>query len=1047
VSRSRRDGRLAIGVVALALGVAPSAIAQTLDELLRARVVDATAPEQFGCPESGVAPCNLYLRFYGDLDPNYINGPVGPVDGYPRYNLAKGRYLGDDQTLANFPSINYASDACETWYAAWTGALRPDSPDFTGYYGAQSTIVNLREIGAPTSPTCTGAGASAGACFGALDSSSATRSYFDVPGGKVVAPIGGLEPVPIPSILAVDTQGATVDIAWPAAQNQRTVNLPSDLATPCPAGSTFNDLIVTSAPSPIWGVRLHVHAEPALGAARTLASLEGSSTPGGLLADLANGPPANLSCEAPGGCPGVWEIPCSSVTGGVCTADGRDFRADSAQQIRLTRAQIEGLLGADGPLSAVNAAVFNTKIVFRGAVAGSQAHTRNRPIMFNPTLLSVFSAHSNRVRFDCNPVDVDGDGISECAGDCDDTHDNVFPHAADVCDLLNNDCNSPTWPVAAENTDLDGDGFLPCFDDCADPLTRPSCIEDCDDNDAATYPGAPAVCDGRNNDCRDTSWPDVFNPLDRDDDGDTYVECNGDCNDLDSHIFPGAPQLCDGMNTDCLDPAWPSPPPSEVDGDGDGYRPCQGDCREGDEFSYPGAPPRCDGVNNNCSAAGWPTLLNGEESDDDADGFSECAGDCDDGVNVVYPGAAQICDSGNVYNNDCSDPSWPALPPPETDDDGDGLSECRGDCDDTHGNVYPGALEVCDDLANDCRAAGWPAPPGVEVDDDLDGSSECAGDCDDTRVDLSLLDIDGDGITSCAGDCDDMAFAVHAGAPEICDGMNNDCNSLSWPMPPPEERDLDGDGFWTCTGDCDDTLASVSPLGVEVCNGLDDDCNLLIDEDELGVDSEGDGIANLCDNCPSHMNHEQFDVDGDGLGNACDNCIAVVNLDQADADSDARGDLCDNCPSSFNGFQDDEDGDDIGDVCDNCYLAANADQHDLDMDGQGDECDVNDGYFLLRLRKAGRLYWQAEAACQDFNAYRGDLGVLLATGIYTQEPGSNFLAARRCGTPTPEWLDGTPLGSAEVVFYLVTGVSGGVEWSLGADSEGEPRLNTSPCPP
>ncbi len=37
------------------------------------------------------------------------------------------------------------------------------------------------------------------------------------------------------------------------------------------------------------------------------------------------------------------------------------------------------------------------------------------------------------------------------------------------------------------------------------------------------------------------------------------------------------------------------------------------------------------------------------------------------------------------------------------------------------------------------------------------------------------------------------------------------------------------------------------------------------------VDSDGDGIADASDNCPSTANADQGDCDGDGIGNACDN--------------------------------------------------------------------------------------------------------------------------------------------------------------------------------
>lgn len=40
----------------------------------------------------------------------------------------------------------------------------------------------------------------------------------------------------------------------------------------------------------------------------------------------------------------------------------------------------------------------------------------------------------------------------------------------------------------------------------------------------------------------------------------------------------------------------------------------------------------------------------------------------------------------------------------------------------------------------------------------------------------------------------------------------------------------------------------------------------------LGVDQDGDGIPDACDNCPSNFNAEQTDSDGDFRGDACDTC-------------------------------------------------------------------------------------------------------------------------------------------------------------------------------
>jgi hypothetical protein len=113
--------------------------------------------------------------------------------------------------------------------------------------------------------------------------------------------------------------------------------------------------------------------------------------------------------------------------------------------------------------------------------------------------------------------------------------------------------------------------------------------------------------------------------------------------------------------------------------------------------------------------------------------------------------------------------------------------------------------------------------------------------------------------------------------------------------------DNDGDTYTTCDGDCDDHNPAVHPGATEICNGLDDDCDRLIDE---GFDLDGDGIADCFDNCPTVPNSGQENRDGDPIGDVCDNCPDTPNPDQADMDFDGIGDVCDNCPTIPNHDQD-----------------------------------------------------------------------------------------------------------------------------------------------
>lgn len=126
---------------------------------------------------------------------------------------------------------------------------------------------------------------------------------------------------------------------------------------------------------------------------------------------------------------------------------------------------------------------------------------------------------------------------------------------------------------------------------------------------------------------------------------------------------------------------------------------------------------------------------------------------------------------------------------------------------------------------------------------------------------------------------------------------------------------------------------------------------ILNDDGPLLLDTDGDGVADAMDNCPTVANPDQLDTDGDGAGDACDatpngdddgdgidnladNCPAVPNPDQADADGDGVGDGCDATPNG------DDDGDGIDNLVDNCPTIANADQIDTDGDGLGDACDA-----------------------------------------------------------------------------------------------------------
>lgn len=167
--------------------------------------------------------------------------------------------------------------------------------------------------------------------------------------------------------------------------------------------------------------------------------------------------------------------------------------------------------------------------------------------------------------------------------------------------------------------------------------------------------------------------------------------------------------------------------------------------------------------------------------------------------------------------------------------------------------------------------------------------------CRDGACVSSGIDGDGDGYPLDV-DCNDLDPLVFPGAPEVCDGFDNDCDGRA-----DEDFDADGDGFPTCVtfrpADCDDSDPTRHPNAVELCDGIDNNCNGLIDEQ---ADLDGDGFT-ACDPDPARVDCDDTDpLRHPGAVERCDgrdnDCDGLIDEDAAcvgcsDGQRDALEDL------------------------------------------------------------------------------------------------------------------------------------------------------------
>lgn len=468
----------------------------------------------------------------------------------------------------------------------------------------------------------------------------------------------------------------------------------------------------------------------------------------------------------------------------------------------------------------------------------------------------------------------------------------------------------------------------------------------------------------------------LYCPCDSDGDGFKKITCGGsDCRDDDPDIYPGADEYCNGIDDDCdniIDEAGAVDADTfyadtDTDSYGDpgntlascsqpkGYVTNDADCDDTNNAVNPAAVERCNTIDDDCD-----NVIDEPDAIDASTWFQDLDSDTFGNPSVTTPGCTQP--SGYVADNtDCDDtdaatyPGATEVPYDGIDQDCDGADlcdvdldgynhpSCAGtDCDDTNAAINIAATEIWyDGVDQDCD--GW-----SDYDSDFDGEdSDAYGgpDCDDADpsvntsaaevyydgIDqncdmLSDYDADLDGFDSDmygGTDCDDAAADIYPGAPELEDGIDNDCNGYS------EDNDTDGDGLndeeeiaigtdpenYDTDGDGisdgeEMTSADTDTDGDGTIDALDtDDDNDGIDtKDETGgyqsqtgtgepLDSDGDGTPNHLDldsDEDGYPDEEEgnVDTDGDGMADYVDpdsDNDTIQDVDELDEDSDGDG--------------------------------------------------------------------------------------------------------------------------------------------------------------
>ncbi len=245
--------------------------------------------------------------------------------------------------------------------------------------------------------------------------------------------------------------------------------------------------------------------------------------------------------------------------------------------------------------------------------------------------------------------------------------------------------------------------------------------------------------------------------------------------------------------------------------------------------------------------------------DNDGDGYGSpgvatctngIATDCDDGNAAINPGAAEVCngaddncntqiDEGvqNTYYQDAdSDLYGNATVSTLACTQPSGYVSDDTDCNDGNALINPGAIEVCNGVDDNCNTQ---IDEGVQNTYYQDWDSDTYGNVSVTTLACSQPS----GYVTDDTDCDDSSASIYPGALEVCNGVDDNCNTqIDENVTYPYYADTDGDGYGDAANstqacsqpmgyvsddtDCNDHDPATYPGATETPNdGIDQDCN------------------------------------------------------------------------------------------------------------------------------------------------------------------------------------------------------------------------------